>query len=75
MVSVKSVESPDTRSNEVMLKDTVVGIALLSHDRSPDLAHSYTVTPAGTVKDELIGEITSSSACGNDKRRTIEMRG
>lgn len=38
-----------------MLQDFAVGVAFGGHDGGADLAETYSVTPAGSVKDKSLG--------------------
>ena len=50
-------------TREVMGKDLLVGITLVSHDGSTDLAQTYTVSPSCTRQDKVACLVAINHKC------------
>lgn len=58
-----------------MGEDAAVGVALGGHDGGADLAEPYSVTPAGAMENEALGDASAVEARSlHDECRAVEMR-
>ena len=58
-----------------MFENLLVAVALLAHDGGADLAETYAMTPATTVKDEATWDAVADILCLDGEGAAFQMRG